>query len=171
MVPILHPLKSQSSSFLAMRPIPYLPDILDSSPGPQSTSQHTRSFWQLVYSCAATIFACIWVSVHPNVPGRRDSGWERLRARLTLMLIALIAPEMIVLFAMRQRRIAVKICEGEHCHPYCSCTSFSKPTAYSPSADPPGEPFSRERILHYCYKCFMGPIVRLLSSLRHFFSE
>jgi hypothetical protein len=52
--------------------------------------------------------------VHPNVSGRQDSGWERLRARLNLMFIALIAPEVIVLFAMRQRRVAVKLCEGEH---------------------------------------------------------
>jgi hypothetical protein len=39
-------------------------------------------------------------------------------ARLKLILIALIAPEVIALFAMRQRNVAVKICEGEHC--YCS---------------------------------------------------
>jgi hypothetical protein len=97
-----------------MSPIPYPPDILDSSPGLGSTSQHTRTLWQLVYSCAATILACSWVSVHPNVPGRQDSGWERLKARLYLMLIALIAPEVIVMFAMRQRRVAVKLCEGEH---------------------------------------------------------
>jgi hypothetical protein len=88
--------------------------ILDSSPGLQSTSQDTRTLWQLIYSCAATIFACIWISVHPNVSGRQDSGWERLRARLNLMFIALIAPEVIVLFAMRQRRVAVKLCEDEH---------------------------------------------------------
>ena len=89
-------------------------DILNSSPGLQFTSRDTRTLWQLTYSCAATIFACIWISVHPDVPGRQDSGWERLRARLSLMLIALIAPEVIVLFAMRQRKVAVKLCEGEH---------------------------------------------------------
>jgi hypothetical protein len=97
-----------------MSPTLYPPDILDSSPGIQSTSEHTRTLWQLIYSCAATIFACIWVSVHPNVPGRQDSRWKILGARLKLMLVALIAPEVIVLFAMRQRRVAVKICEGEH---------------------------------------------------------
>jgi hypothetical protein len=97
-----------------MSPTLYPPEILDSSPGLQSTSQHTRTLWQLIYSCAATILACIWVSVHPNVPGRQDSRWERLRARLALMLVALIAPEVIVLFAMRQRKVAVKICEGEY---------------------------------------------------------
>jgi hypothetical protein len=92
----------------------YSADITDSSPGLQCTSPHTRTLWQLVYSCAATILACIWVSIHPNVPGRRDSGWEKLKGRLALMLIALIAPEVIVLFAMRQRRVAIKLCEGEY---------------------------------------------------------
>ncbi|KAF7292516.1 hypothetical protein MKEN_01476000 [Mycena kentingensis (nom. inval.)] len=29
---------------------------------------HYRSFFQLVWGCLVTIFACVWVSVHPNVP-------------------------------------------------------------------------------------------------------
>ena len=88
--------------------------LASSSESSESTSDHSRTLWQLFYSCAATILACIWVSIHPNVPGRQDSGWEKLRARLELMFIALIAPEMIIWFAMNQRRVAVKLCEGEH---------------------------------------------------------
>jgi hypothetical protein len=97
-----------------------------------STPVPTRTLWELTYSSAATIFACIWVSVHPNVPARtRDvrfsGGWkvrvrlkfialcsgrlkdlcsEGLKNRILLMLIAFIAPEIIVLFALRQLVVA-----------------------------------------------------------------
>ena len=30
---------------------------------------HQRTMWDSLWSCLATIFACSWVSVHPNIPG------------------------------------------------------------------------------------------------------
>jgi hypothetical protein len=72
----------------------------------ESTPMPTRTIWELVYSSSAMIFACIWISLHPNVPGRRDGRIGRLKPRIWLMLIAFIAPEIIVLFALRQRSVA-----------------------------------------------------------------
>ncbi|KAJ7073601.1 hypothetical protein C8F01DRAFT_1271264 [Mycena amicta] len=81
---------------------------------------HCRRLFDIVWSCLATIFACIWVSVHPNIPpptppapSKGASLWMRakwillhrsgaLRSRLKLMTVALFAPEFIAGFAVRQ---------------------------------------------------------------------
>ncbi|KAJ7079024.1 hypothetical protein C8R44DRAFT_754740 [Mycena epipterygia] len=63
---------------------------------------NSRSLFDIIWGCVTTIFACTWVSVHPNVPppnqGRLRLFWRRLK----MMLIAVIAPEIIVGFAARQ---------------------------------------------------------------------
>ncbi|KAK6974507.1 hypothetical protein R3P38DRAFT_3335754 [Favolaschia claudopus] len=85
-----------------------------------------RTLYDIVWPCLTTVFACIWVAVHPNMPprpkeiafpqnaGRFSVSWCRyqfrrvwdghpgLRRKLVLMLIALIAPEIMVGFAARQ---------------------------------------------------------------------
>ena len=44
-----------------------------------------RSVWDVLWACLATIFACAWVSVHPNIPGSNESSWRILLRRLELM--------------------------------------------------------------------------------------
>ncbi|KAK7028703.1 hypothetical protein R3P38DRAFT_3190321 [Favolaschia claudopus] len=80
-----------------------------------------RTLYGIVWSCITTIFACIWVSVHPNMPPlpientspQKKRGrlhwlvhlWHEtsgIRRRLKMMLVALIAPEIMVGFAVRQ---------------------------------------------------------------------
>ncbi|KAF8188287.1 hypothetical protein K438DRAFT_1463551, partial [Mycena galopus ATCC 62051] len=72
----------------------------------------------IVWGCLATVFACTWVSVHPNLPPPNQSWlalfWRRLKIvsrrqtlqqfmiSLKMMLIAVIAPELMVGFAARQ---------------------------------------------------------------------
>ncbi|KAJ7059111.1 hypothetical protein C8F01DRAFT_273735 [Mycena amicta] len=72
---------------------------------------NTRALPSLLWSCLVTISACVWVSVHPNVPPAstgRFKFWRRHRIRLSL--VGLLAPELIVGFAARQclaaRRLA-----------------------------------------------------------------
>ncbi|KAJ7130506.1 hypothetical protein C8R44DRAFT_527008, partial [Mycena epipterygia] len=61
-----------------------------------------RRLFYIVWGCLTTVFACTWVSVHPNVPPPKQ-GWLALFWRqLKLMLIAVIAPEIMVGFAARQ---------------------------------------------------------------------
>ena len=61
-----------------------------------------RTIWDILWSCLATIFACSWVSVHPNIPGPNES-WRRIfLRRLELMFWAVVAPEMIITWAFRQ---------------------------------------------------------------------
>ncbi|KAJ7732677.1 hypothetical protein B0H16DRAFT_1468450 [Mycena metata] len=61
-----------------------------------------RTLFDIIWGCLATVFACTWVAVHQNVPPP-DLGWlSRLLRKLKLMLLAVIAPELMVAFAARQ---------------------------------------------------------------------
>ena len=61
-----------------------------------------RSIWDIFWSCSATIFACTWVSVHPNIPGRDDSQWKIFSNRVQIMLWTIMAPELVILWALRE---------------------------------------------------------------------
>ncbi|KAF5326786.1 hypothetical protein D9619_004211 [Psilocybe cf. subviscida] len=65
-------------------------------------SINERSVTDIIWSCLATIFACPWVSVHPNIPHPDATEWQIRRQRFLLMICGLIAPELIVLWALRQ---------------------------------------------------------------------
>ncbi|KAJ7364218.1 hypothetical protein DFH08DRAFT_838636 [Mycena albidolilacea] len=69
----------------------------------------SRNLFDIVWGCIATIFACTWVSVHPNVPPPRQSRLALVWRRLKMMLIAVLAPELIVGFAARQFLVARKL--------------------------------------------------------------
>ncbi|KAF7369991.1 hypothetical protein MSAN_00629000 [Mycena sanguinolenta] len=68
-----------------------------------SCNDNSRTLFSIVWGCLATIFACTWVSVHPNVPPPNQSPFQLFWRRLKMMLIATIAPEVMVGFAARQR--------------------------------------------------------------------
>ena len=61
-----------------------------------------RSIWDILWSCLATLLACSWVSVHPNIPGPDESRWRVFLRRLELMFWAVIGPETIITWALRQ---------------------------------------------------------------------
>ena len=61
-----------------------------------------RTLWDILWSCLATIIACSWVSVHPNIPGPNESSWRIFLRRLELMFWAVVAPEMIITWAFQQ---------------------------------------------------------------------
>ncbi|KAF7369944.1 hypothetical protein MSAN_00624000 [Mycena sanguinolenta] len=61
-----------------------------------------RTLFSVLWGCLATIFACTWVSVHPNVPPPDQSRLQLFWRRLKMMLIDMIAPEIMVGFAARQ---------------------------------------------------------------------
>ncbi|KAJ6565577.1 hypothetical protein DFH09DRAFT_1473741 [Mycena vulgaris] len=65
-----------------------------------------RRMFDIVWGCLTTIFACTWVSVHPNVPPPDQSWLAHLWQRLQMMLITVIAPELMVGFAARQLFVA-----------------------------------------------------------------
>jgi len=62
----------------------------------------SRSIWTIVWSCLSTIFASTWVAIHPNMPGPEDSQWAVVRRRLAIMCYLLLAPEFVIMWALRQ---------------------------------------------------------------------
>ncbi|KAJ7195338.1 hypothetical protein GGX14DRAFT_677105 [Mycena pura] len=68
-----------------------------------------RRLFDIVWGCLTTIFACTWISVHPNVPPPKQSSLALLWRRLKLMIIAVIAPELMVGFAAEQFFFATRI--------------------------------------------------------------
>ena len=87
---------------------------------------HCRTIWNILWSCLVTIFSCTWVAVHPNVPcpkKREANGWtERcignpllsfVEHRLPLFICALLVPEYVLAWAIRQFLRSRKIAKGE----------------------------------------------------------
>ena len=70
-----------------------------------------RTVWDILWSCLATTFAVTWVSVHPNVPWLEETSWMILKRRVFLMVLALLAPEVMIMWAFKQWRGAVMIKE------------------------------------------------------------
>ena len=106
----------QYDSFSLGAPIPELSNPLAhrhlfTRDDPTSTSADCsdRSVWDILWSCLATTFAVTWVSVHPNVPMVGEGDWSILRRRVFLMILALIAPEIMVMWAFKQWRGALAI--------------------------------------------------------------
>lgn len=62
----------------------------------------TRTTSDIVISCLATIFACTWTAVHPNIPSPTDSWWIVFKRRMITTTYALLTPELITLWAFRQ---------------------------------------------------------------------
>ncbi|KAH9959115.1 hypothetical protein BC827DRAFT_1344270 [Russula dissimulans] len=95
-----YPVGLQSSPILSLNRLP--------SPSCNDPN-NCRSLWDIIRSCALTIFLCTWVSVHPNIPSPEE-GWPRVTLRrVGLMLATLVVPEAIITWALRQRVAAGKL--------------------------------------------------------------
>ncbi|KAG1809675.1 uncharacterized protein BJ212DRAFT_1279264 [Suillus subaureus] len=62
----------------------------------------TRTIWSIISTSVLTLFACIYTAIHPNIPSPKDSPLRILWRRFGIMIMALIVPELIVTWAMRQ---------------------------------------------------------------------
>ncbi|KAK7022783.1 hypothetical protein VNI00_016954 [Paramarasmius palmivorus] len=74
-----------------------------------------RTTTGILWSCLSVIFICTWVAIHPNIPRVEDDKgkpWHPaalVYQDVELMIVALLAPEFMILWAMRQREKAKKI--------------------------------------------------------------
>lgn len=64
--------------------------------------KHCRTLWSVIYGCLATIFACTWVSFHPDVPSRYDTQCRILAIRVFSVVISFLVPELTVAKAVSQ---------------------------------------------------------------------
>ncbi|KAJ7921051.1 hypothetical protein B0H13DRAFT_1522556, partial [Mycena leptocephala] len=62
-----------------------------------------RTALDILYSCSATVIACTWASVHPNIPPAHQewSSFRMVLSRMLLMMLALLVPEIFVMWAAR----------------------------------------------------------------------
>ncbi|KAG1848942.1 hypothetical protein DFJ58DRAFT_704881 [Suillus subalutaceus] len=72
-------------------------DVTDSP-----SSSDTRTLWDIIWSCVATLFACTWTAIHPNIPGMDEGRMTIFFRRLYIMVLALIAPVLMVTWAAIQ---------------------------------------------------------------------
>ncbi|KAK0440701.1 uncharacterized protein EV420DRAFT_1315853 [Desarmillaria tabescens] len=101
------------------------------------SSEDRRTVSNIVWSCLATIFTCTWLAIHPNVPGRNTTTKGAISCsieRARLMIIAILAPEIIVGWAAEQFMVAWRVRHGEKIsiasiiHAWREKTNKSKPT-------------------------------------------
>ncbi|KAK0224519.1 hypothetical protein EDD85DRAFT_778713 [Armillaria nabsnona] len=82
-----------------------------------SSSEGRRTLLNILWSSLATIFACTWLSVHPNVPGRNITARGPISCtieRVKIMVTAILAPEVIVAWAAAQFIVAWEVCYTEY---------------------------------------------------------
>ena len=105
---------------LAWQVVQALP-IPESVIDPRSLPNHCddlyqcRTVWDIIWSCIATIFACTWIALHLNIPGLKETWYTIALRKAGVMLLAIIAPEIVVMWAMRQWLVAHRIakkCRG-----------------------------------------------------------
>ncbi|KIK01983.1 hypothetical protein K443DRAFT_97786 [Laccaria amethystina LaAM-08-1] len=102
---ILLPILYLSLQVICASPLPLLIDISNAPDGlqlPTCTCINQRSLTDILWSCFATIFACTWLSVHPNMPGPDEKPWKIALQRLEIMFWSIICPEMVICWACRQ---------------------------------------------------------------------
>ncbi|KIM20965.1 hypothetical protein M408DRAFT_305886 [Serendipita vermifera MAFF 305830] len=123
-----------------------------------------RSIWSIVWSCLSTIFLCTWVAVHPNVhfrPEKWNQSWfekwlwdplhDFFTYKLILFLWALLVPEYILAWAVRQwlkaGEISKKVPEWTRTHGFFIIMGgfhlFRLPADAPSTQFPPSTPFPR----------------------------
>lgn len=80
----------------------------------------TRGTFSILSSCVVTILLCVWTALHLNIPDQEDEGrrWisrRSLWSKVTWLIFALVAPELVAYTAFYQRSEAVKfVCHLRH---------------------------------------------------------
>ncbi|KAF8644071.1 hypothetical protein AX16_008705 [Volvariella volvacea WC 439] len=77
--------------------------------GYQCDANKTRTVFDLLYGCLGVIFLCTYISIHHNIPDQSDSWLERIWLKARTTIYAMIAPEVVIMWALRQRIMAAEI--------------------------------------------------------------
>lgn len=67
-----------------------------------SSCTDCRTNWEVVYSCLSTLFTCIWISIHPNIPAQNINLRHPRLDSARLAVLSLIFPEVLVAVAAVQ---------------------------------------------------------------------
>ncbi|KAF8657423.1 hypothetical protein AX16_002220 [Volvariella volvacea WC 439] len=77
----------------------------------QCDPTRTRTIFDILYSCIGVILLCTYISMHHNIPDQNDSPATVMWLKLRTTFYALVAPEMVIMWALRQRIMAGRIAE------------------------------------------------------------
>ncbi|KAI0048991.1 hypothetical protein FA95DRAFT_979005 [Auriscalpium vulgare] len=88
-----------------------IPDAMPAIASTACSNIHScRTLSNIISSCLATIFACIWTAVHRNIPPPNEPQRSRLRSivekvgeALKIVAVTLLVPEWVLSCAIRQR--------------------------------------------------------------------
>ena len=65
-------------------------------------SPNQRGTIDIIWSCVTTLAICCWVMLHLNVPAKTDNLWALFLRRARWLMLALLSPELVMLFACGQ---------------------------------------------------------------------
>lgn len=91
--------------------IPFLNLVATSDP-PSATCEsirNCRTLLGIIWSCLGTIFACIWVAVHRNIPGPKQKPFSVHLEWFKVVFLTLLVPEWILAWAVRQNLYARRL--------------------------------------------------------------
>ena len=63
---------------------------------------HCRTLSAIIYSCLVTIFACTWLSFHPDIPNSTYTQWRIRAHHLFSVVLSFLVPELTVTKAATQ---------------------------------------------------------------------
>ena len=65
-----------------------------------------RGTYGIISLCISTLIICIWSTLHFDIPTRRPTATRRVFFQMSWMIFALLAPEVLLLFAINERVVA-----------------------------------------------------------------
>ncbi|KZV86636.1 hypothetical protein EXIGLDRAFT_621703 [Exidia glandulosa HHB12029] len=71
-----------------------------------SNSPGARGTLNIFWLCISTLGLCVWNAVHPDVPRPNTPRWRVFGKRVWMLFVGLFMPEMLVLVALAQLRMA-----------------------------------------------------------------
>lgn len=63
----------------------------------------------ILWSCLGTIFACVWVAVHRNIPEQKQTSLSKCVHPLLIIVATVLSPELILAWVVRQYSKACKL--------------------------------------------------------------
>jgi hypothetical protein len=105
---------------LSTRAVP-VPAVDEASTSSCKDLDNCRTLLSIIWSCITTIFLCTWVAIHPNVPEPVEiqdmDFWYKnvyktlrfFKHKVAMFIYALLIPEYILAWAIRQHLWARKI--------------------------------------------------------------
>lgn len=88
-----------------------------------------RGTFEIIQTCAITVFACTWTIQHLNVPGPNDSKLLRILRSCKWMVINILLPEFILSHAIFERQMATEVMREmtKNDHPHVSVALYGWP--------------------------------------------